>query len=36
MSENKVKLNLAAIDPYVVSNIVSPTETKLRNKDFIQ
>lgn len=35
MSENKVNLKLAAIDPFIQSNLVLPTESKIRGKDFI-
>lgn len=35
MSENKVNIQLSAIDPFVVNNIPESTETKARGKDFI-
>jgi hypothetical protein len=35
MSENKVNIQLSAIDPFVVDNIPESTETKARGKDFI-
>ena len=35
MSENKTKVQLSAIDPFIASNIVLPTETKVRGKDYV-
>lgn len=35
MSENKVNIQLSAIDPFVVDNLPESTETKARGKDFI-
>lgn len=35
MKENKVPVKLAAIDPYIIDNIVWPVEDKVRNKDFV-
>lgn len=35
MSENKTKVQLSAIDPVIVSNIVLPVEGKVRGKDYI-
>lgn len=31
----KAKVNFAAIDPYIVDNIVKPTENKVKHKDYI-
>lgn len=35
MSENKSKIMMSAIDPFIQSNIVLPTETKVRGKDYV-
>lgn len=35
MSENKSKILLSAIDPFVVDNLPDCTESKARNKDYI-
>lgn len=35
MSENKSKIQLSAIDPYFVDNLPDSTESKARNKDYI-
>lgn len=35
MSENKSKIQLSAIDPFVVDNLPDCTESKARNKDYI-
>lgn len=35
MSENKVNIQLSAINPYIESNLPESTETKARGKDFI-
>ena len=35
MSENKSKIQLSAIDPFVVDNLPDSTETKARGKDYI-
>lgn len=37
MKENKIKSNLklSALDPFIASNIVLPTETKVRGKDYV-
>lgn len=31
----KAKMNFAAIDPYIVDNIIKPTESKVKSKDYI-
>lgn len=33
--KNRARISLLAVDPFVVTNIVEPTETKVRDKDFI-
>lgn len=35
MSENKTKVQLSAIDPVVVSNLVLPVESRKRGSDWI-
>ncbi len=35
MSETKQKIQLSAIDPFVVDNLPDSTETKARGKDYI-
>ena len=35
MKENKKKLTFAAINPFVTSNIILPTEEEARNKGFV-
>ena len=35
-SENKIPVTFAAIDPYIESHIVKPTETLLRSKDMME
>lgn len=35
MSENKVNIQLSALNPFVVDNLPESTETKARGKDFI-
>lgn len=35
MTENKKSLKMSALDPYIVSNIVEPTESKKRGSDMI-
>jgi hypothetical protein len=35
MSENMSKIQLSAIDPFVVDNLPDSTEAKVRGKDYI-
>lgn len=35
MNENKVNIQLSALNPYIVDNLPDSTESKARGKDFI-
>lgn len=35
MTENKSKIQLSAIDPFVADNLPDNKETKARNKDYV-
>lgn len=35
MSENKVNIQLSAINPFIESNLPDSTETKARGKDYV-
>lgn len=35
MNENKVNIQLSALNPYIVDNLPDSTESKARGKDYI-